>query len=81
MLLSLYICCSILLIFAYIFIMAQYLIAWQELPEWEIPNDFRPTTKVSILIPARNEAENIIACLNTIAQQSYPSHLWEAIVL
>ena len=47
----------------YIFIISKYRGGWRSLPEWQIPAGDRPTTKVSILIPARDEAADITACL------------------
>lgn len=61
--------------------MRQYLLGWRELTAWNMPVDFEAKTKITILIPARNEAENILACLNSILQQTYPSNFWEVIVL
>ena len=61
--------------------MTHYRRAWRALPIWEIPTDFQPKTKVSILIPARDEAENIAACLQSIGAQNYPAVLFEVIVL
>ena len=40
-----------------------------------------PKTSFTILIPARNETENIGGLLQSIIQQNYPSHLWEVIVI
>ena len=37
-------------------------------------------TRVSVVIAARNEEENILSCLNAIAQQSYPKSLIEIII-
>ena len=39
------------------------------------------TTKVSVIIPARNEEKNILKCLNAISQQTFPKHLAEIIVV
>ena len=36
---------------------------------------------VSVLIPVRNEEENIKACLEAIFKQNYPPHLFEVIVI
>lgn len=44
----------------------------------ENPNHF-PT--VSIIIPARNEAENITACLESVLAQEYPSEQLEILVV
>lgn len=40
-----------------------------------------PSTRVSVIIPARNEANNIINCLNSLTRQNYPPHLFEVIVI
>jgi peptide/nickel transport system permease protein len=40
-----------------------------------------PQTKFSIVIPARNEATNIEACIAGILAQNYPAHLLEVIVI
>lgn len=72
---------AIVLSIGYVLIMAVYTLGWRDLPHWEIPTDFQPVTSVTILIPARNEAANILSCLHSIIQQNYPSALWEIIVL
>ena len=46
-----------------------------------IPNAENPKTCFSILIPFRNEAENIVALLDSIAQQEYPKDFFEIIVI
>ncbi|HLG33455.1 MAG TPA: glycosyltransferase [Bacteroidia bacterium] len=38
-------------------------------------------TKVSVIIPARNEEMNILQCLKSLAQQSFPKNLFEIIVV
>jgi len=38
------------------------------------------STKVSIIIPVRNEASTIIQCLNDMLCQDYPDQLFEVIV-
>jgi len=39
------------------------------------------STFISVIIPARNEEENIGACLQSIINQSYPKNLFEVIVV
>lgn len=70
-----------LLALNYISIISRYLRGWKLLPDWQIPAGFQPATFVSILIPARNEEDNIRACLQSILQQTYPASLFEIIVL
>ena len=43
--------------------------------------DFKPATKVTVIIPARNEEENIGTCLDSICNQSYPTALFEVLVV
>src|SRR6478735_1403476 len=39
-----------------------------------------PATTFSVIIPARNEAQNIEACIRSIFNNTYPAHLFEIIV-
>ena len=54
---------------------------WEQIPVWNIPEGFQPTTRVSVLIPARNEADNILNCLEGLLRQDFPSDLLEIIVI
>lgn len=65
----------------YIYLIRKYLYHWHQLPHWEVPENFKPSTGVTIIIPARNEAVNIKACLDSVAQQNYPTHLYEIILV
>lgn len=65
----------------YGFVIINYLRGWSALPEWKTPAGFKPETLVSIIVPARNEAEKLPACLASIARQSYPPSLFEVIVV
>lgn len=73
---------AVLLSIAY-FILIQWLLSqWKLLPPLKEGSITEvPGTKVSILIPARNEATNIAACLDSLLQQSYPGPLIEVIVI
>lgn len=55
--------------------------AWKSLPAWDIPTGFDPQTSVVIIIPARNEAANIRACLQSILDQDFPSELMKVILI
>lgn len=54
---------------------------WTHLPDILINKHYTPTTKVSIIIPARNEELNIKHLLKDILSQYYPTHLMEIIVV
>lgn len=65
----------------YMYLMNRYKRNWRALDRWEIPHDFIPQTKLTILIPARDEAANIASCLDSILVQDYPKKLLEVIVI
>lgn len=46
-----------------------------------VAHSFVPSVKFTILIPARNEEQNIATCLQSIRQLNYPKHLMEVIVI
>ena len=39
------------------------------------------TFTVSVLVPARNEGNNIVACLESLHRQTYPNELFEVIII
>ena len=80
-LMSVWILFSLLLTAAYAGIMLRYLRGWRALEEWRIPSGWEAKTFVTVLIPARNEAEQIADCLQSILGGTYPPHLLEIIVL
>lgn len=66
---------------AYVALMLRYLYGWRSLPGWRPPAGWIPAVRVSVVIPARDEAANITACLEAIAAGTYPAHLVEIIVV
>jgi len=80
----------LLLIISYTAIIIYYAIAWLSLPNWQlattqpIPKGLANspiTAQLSIIIPARNEEDNIGACIQSILNQSYSKNLYEIIVV
>lgn len=57
------------------------MIGWAKIPVWKIPNEFISKTKISVVIPARNEEDNILLCIQSILRQEYPEHLLQIIVI
>jgi cellulose synthase/poly-beta-1,6-N-acetylglucosamine synthase-like glycosyltransferase len=56
--------------------------AWKAIPTFTTPGSAQsPHTKISVLVPARNEEANIAACIDSLSRQSYPRHLYEVIVI
>lgn len=72
--------CTILTL-AYVALMILYHRGWAMQKEFNVHALYEPTTKISVIIPARNEEENIGACLESILAQKYPSYLYEIIVV
>ena len=56
--------------------------AWIAVPNYKPQTtNHKPETRISVIIPARNEEKNIIACLNSLSPQSYPKDLFEVLVI
>ena len=65
----------------YVFIVAKYRSDWCKLPEWTALPGISPSVKITVIIPARNEADKLPTCLAAIAEQSYPASQYEVLVL
>jgi cellulose synthase/poly-beta-1,6-N-acetylglucosamine synthase-like glycosyltransferase len=68
------------LFFIYSIIILYYRVGWFKTPVFE-PTQVNPHTRISVVIAARDEEENIGRLLNSIHAQSYPNHLFEVIVV
>ncbi len=66
---------------AYVALMLACLLGWLMQKELRFPEDFIPKTKISIIIPARNEAGGIGQCIESILAQDYPDDLFELIIV
>ncbi|NVO03497.1 MAG: glycosyltransferase [Bacteroidetes bacterium] len=66
--------------FFYGALISYFTIGWFSLKEFKnlVNKDF---VKVSVIVPARNEAQNIETLLNCLNAQDYPKHFFEIIVL
>lgn len=77
----------------YAVLIIYYRQCWQQIPYYQPSQPYndstifpgtvtkKNTTKISIIIPARNEEQNIGSCLQSIINQTYPAHLFEIIVV
>lgn len=72
---------SFALALAYALEIVRSLRHWKKLPECDLPPGFDATTKITVVIPARNEAANIVACLQSLLHQDYPEALMEVVVV
>lgn len=70
-----------ILLLVYCILIMQYRKWFCRLQPFEPKKNSSPISSCSVIIPARNEAENIGACLKGILQQSYPKELFEVIVV
>lgn len=64
----------------YSVLIIYYWQAWNSIPTF-IAKEKTATTKISVIIPARNEEENIGNLLEALLAQSYPGNLYEIIVV
>ena len=64
----------------YFILIAAFTIAWYGIKIYH-RSEQTHVTKVSVVIPARNEANNIIQCLEKITAQNYPLELFEIIIV
>jgi cellulose synthase/poly-beta-1,6-N-acetylglucosamine synthase-like glycosyltransferase len=84
-LLSLYSIVSILLDLCYAFFFVLYIKHWKSLSYFKNTEPALmggvPKTFISVLIPARNEENNILPCIASILKNNYPKDLFEIIVI
>ena len=65
----------------YAFFFVLYIKHWKSLLYFKNTEGYAPQTCISVLVPARDEAENILPCLQSILKNNYPTHLFEIIVI
>ena len=64
----------------YAALIIYYWQSWKSIPLFQ-PISTTPSSKISIIIPARNEEDNIESLLQSIVNQTYPKELFEVIVV
>lgn len=71
----------LLILFAlYLLLIVYYWISWLSIPCFKAENQ-SCKTRISVIIPARNEETNIAACLGALCLQQYPKDLFEVLVV
>jgi cellulose synthase/poly-beta-1,6-N-acetylglucosamine synthase-like glycosyltransferase len=70
-----------IILLIYCVLILQYRQWFLRLPLFRSGQNLPAQTKFSVIIPARNEAATIEACLSTVLLQNYPSELFEVIVI
>jgi cellulose synthase/poly-beta-1,6-N-acetylglucosamine synthase-like glycosyltransferase len=68
------------LLATYSILILFYHAGWRDLKPFS-QTDLEPSIRISVIIPARNEEENIGKLLSSLEKQTYPSHLFEVIVV
>lgn len=71
----------LLLTAAYATLMILYIKGWNRQPVFQVAPGYEPVTFISVIIPARNERDNIGACVESVLSQKYPASLFEVIVV
>lgn len=72
---------TIILTILYSLLILLYRRWFLELPFFQSSLEVEPQTRFSIIIPARNEAENIVRFLPSILEQQYPVELFDITVI
>ena len=76
-----YIILSILILLIYFKTINTYSVHWEKKAPFQIDTNFSPSVRISVVIAARNEAQNIIDCLNALDKIIYPRNLMEIILI
>lgn len=70
----------IIIIIAYLILIGSLAFGFDKVDEFQL-RDLKSKTKFSIIIPFRNEAENLASLLGSIAKLNYPKDLFEVILV
>lgn len=70
----------IILFVLYSLLILYYWLSWRSVPVYKASSSI-PNIKISVIIPARNEENNIGPLLDALQQQTYPEELFEVIVI
>lgn len=70
----------ILLFVAYALLIVYYWSAWKNIPDYSVA-PFSASTRISVIIPARNEEAHLGHLLGALSRQTYPEDFFEVIVV
>ena len=70
----------VLITLFYVILITTLLIGWRKIPELKIKN-IEPKIRFSVVIPFRNEAENLPFLLNSLAKLNYPTSKYEILLV
>ena len=74
-----FLACGLFIVYGALIVTYQR--AWKAIPVFVPASTDAAVTRISVLIPARNEEKNIIDCLRSLSEQTYPKDRFEVIVL
>ncbi|WP_276134678.1 glycosyltransferase [Polluticoccus soli] len=66
---------------SYVILMILYRRGWRLQPQFKVEDSYSPFIRISVIIPARDEARNIGNCIESLLAQDYPRELLEVIVV
>jgi cellulose synthase/poly-beta-1,6-N-acetylglucosamine synthase-like glycosyltransferase len=72
---------TLILLAGYTLLIESYRRWFLKVEPFNVAKDYTPTITFSVIIPARDEEDQIEKCLLSILSQTYPSHLFEVIVI
>jgi cellulose synthase/poly-beta-1,6-N-acetylglucosamine synthase-like glycosyltransferase len=73
---------TLCLLLLYVILIIYYKQSWKTIEPFDVDiATFTPTTKITVVIPARNEENSLAACVSAILNQFYPTALLEIIVV
>ena len=71
---------AIIIIVVYLFLIGIFIYGFDMVNDFEL-QDLEPKTQFSIVIPFRNEADNLPQLLDSISRLNYPKNLFEVILV
>ncbi len=66
---------------AYAWIIGRRWFAWEKLPVLQTRLLREPLVRLTVIIPVRNEAANMLLLLEDLERQTYPKHLFDVLVM
>jgi cellulose synthase/poly-beta-1,6-N-acetylglucosamine synthase-like glycosyltransferase len=73
---------SIFLLLPYFLLIIYYRQSWLEIEVYQADVNHQVlNTFISVIIPARNEEKNIGTCIESVIKQTYPTNLFEVIII
>ena len=69
------------LVLFYTVFMAAAIFSWLKFPSVNLPENYQPQTRLSVLIAVRNEEAGLLKLLQDLANQTYPKAFFEVIII